>query len=173
MAAVDSGSNETLVLNIMPMLDIFSILILFLLMSFSTDPVNHSITQGLDIPESVTLRSLDEIPIITVTKTELRFNEKKVASVDPATGDFTQEDKRGGQGALLGLYDELEKMSEKNKERRRQKLSEVEDPDSISPDALTMEIDKKHDFVVLRRVMKSAQQAEFISFKLMVLKEPE
>lgn len=170
MATASSGSEETLSLNIMPMLDIFSILILFLLMSFSTDPVSHDITQGIEVPTSVTLLSLDEIPTVTVTRDELRFSDKKVADIDPATGDFTQADRRGGQGALLGLFDELEKMSEASKKRK--KLSDKTDDDQEKPpDALTMEIDKSHKYVILRRILKSAQQAEFIAFKLMVTKE--
>ena len=171
MASVDSGSQDTLSLNIMPMLDVFSILILFLLMSFSTDPVSHSETLGLEIPTSVTLKSLDEIPTITVTAKELRFNDRKVATIDPTTGDFTQDDRRGGQGALLGLYDELQKMSEASKKRKQ--LSADPEQTQTSPDALTLEMHKTHRYVVLRRILKSAQQAEFIAFKLMVEKGNE
>ena len=171
MASVGESSQEALSLNIMPMLDVFSILILFLLMSFSTDPVNHDITSGLEIPPSLTLKSLDEIPVITATKSELRLADQKIANIDPATSDFTQEDRRGGQGALLGLFRELEKLSEAQKKRKR--LSESEDSDTEPPESLTMEIDKEHNFVILRRIMKSAQQAEFIAFKLMVTKTSE
>lgn len=170
MASV-GDSQETLSLNIMPMLDVFSILILFLLMSFSTDPVSHDITSGLVIPESLTLRSLDEIPVITATKSELRLADQKIASIDPATGDFTQADRRGGQGALLGLFNELNELNEANKKRK--KPSRDDEDSDTPPDSLTMEIDKEHDFVILRRIMKSAQQAEFIAFKLMVTKTSE
>lgn len=175
MASVDSGSQEALSLNIMPMLDVFSILILFLLMSFSTDPVSHSETLGLEIPTSITLKSLDEIPTITVTAKELRFSDRKVADIDPATGDFTQADRRGGQGALLSLYDELAKMSEANKKRKRLSLDEEDKAKqgASSLDALTLEMHKTHRYVVLRRILKSAQQAEFIAFKLMVEKGGE
>lgn len=173
MASVGSDSEEGLSLNIMPMLDVFSILILFLLMSFSTDPVSHDITSGLVVPESLTIRSLDEIPVITASKSELRVADQKVASIDPATSDFTQEDRRGGQGALLGLHQELTKIAEANKKRKRAKVEQEEDDPDLPPDSLTMEIDKEHHFVILRRIMKSAQQAEFVAFKLMVTKNSE
>lgn len=167
MASVDADGGETLSLNIMPMLDIFSILILFLLMSFSTDPVNHDITSGLEMPDSMTLRSLDEVPKITVTKTELRYNDKKIASIDPRNGDFTKESM--DQGAVRPLYDELVKLAEANKKRKKAPV----DGTSPQADALTIEMDKKHKFVVMRRMMISAQQAEFIAFKLMVAKVKE
>jgi biopolymer transport protein ExbD len=170
MASVDSEAGETLSLNIMPMLDIFSILILFLLMSFSTDPVNHDITAGLEMPDSVSLRSLDEIPKITVTRDSLRYQDKKIADIDPKTGDFFEKFKT--QGAVKPLFDELEKLAEANKKRK--KLSSAEEQkDKPQTDALTMEMDKRNKFVLMRRVMKSAQQAEFIAFKLMVAKTSE
>lgn len=169
MASVDSGSDETLSLNIMPMLDIFSILILFLLMSFSTDPVSHDVTAGLEMPESVTLRSLDEIPKIIVTKKELRFMDKKIADIDPATGDFVES--ATTQGAVKLLFDELEILAEAN--QKRKKLSDEDNENAPQTDALTMEMDKDHNFVVMRRIMKSAQQASFIAFKLMVAKSSE
>jgi len=169
MASVDTESGETLSLNIMPMLDIFSILILFLLMSFSTDPVSHDVTAGLEMPDSMTLRSLDEIPKVTLTRESLRYMDKKVAVVDPSTGDF--EERYKTQGAVKTLYDELIKLAEANKKRK--KISEEELEGKPQTDALTMEMDKRNKFVLMRRVMKAAQQAEFIAFKLMVSKTSE
>ena len=61
MASVSSESGDNLELNLMPMLDIFSILITFLLMSYSTDPVSYDINAGTELPESITLTSLDEL----------------------------------------------------------------------------------------------------------------
>jgi hypothetical protein len=168
MASVDADSGETLSLNIMPMLDIFSILILFLLMSFSTDPVSHDITAGLEMPDSLTLRSLDEVPKITVTATELRYNDKKIAAIDSKSGDFVKSSL--DQGAVRPLYDELEKLAEANKKRKK---VPVDGEPSPQTDALTIEMDKRHKFIVMKRMMISASQAEFIAFKLMVAKLSE
>ena len=171
MASV-GDSGESLSLNIMPMLDIFSILILFLLMSFSSDPVNHDITLGLEIPVSKTFRSLDDIPKITVTKQFLYYDNKKIADIDPATDDFTFESFRGSQGALYSLFGELESLREAQIKRRSVMEADDQDLDDRSQqvESLTLEIDKSLNFIILKRVMKSAQQAEFISFKLMVEK---
>lgn len=171
MAQAAGSSEETIAINIMPLLDVFSILIIFLLMNFSTDPSKYEPVKGIEIPKSATLLSLDEVPIITVTKEELRFNGVNIASInlDSPLKDFDIKDKKGGQGAIYALFQELEKMNEANKKRKRLTGSNT-DPDA-PPDALTLEMDKSHNFVILRRIMKSAQQAEFISFKLMVNKK--
>ncbi|MBP9707693.1 MAG: biopolymer transporter ExbD [Oligoflexales bacterium] len=159
MASVDSQGDR---LNLMPMLDIFSILITFLLMSFSADPINHDLNEGVELPDSKSLAALDEIPAIIVSKNEVYVNDKKVASI--VGSDISQDELRGGQGAVVALYEELKKLAETNK-----KYKKADEPSQL--DALTLEMDKGHNFKLLKRVMLSAQQAEFIAFKLMVEKE--
>ena len=177
MASVGGEGGDSLALNIMPMLDIFSILILFLLMNFSSDPVNHDVTAGLEIPLSMTFTSLDAIPMITVLKEHLLYDGNKIADIDPGTEDFTKESRRGGQGGLLLLYEELSELR-----KSQQKRSSVLDDGLAGIDgeerdteveSLTLEVDKSLNFIILKRIMLSAQQAEFIAFKLMVEKPGE
>lgn len=157
-------SKEAISLFMTPMLDIFSILITFLLMSFSTDPVSHDVNPGLELPTSLTFVSLDEVPAIVVTKTELLVNEKKVSTI--VNGDIAEADR--SQGAILPLHDELKKLAEANK-----RLAASRDATKSKPGSLTMEMDKTHKFVIARRVMLTAQQSEFVTFKLEVAKEAQ
>jgi hypothetical protein len=166
MASAGGGSKDTLSLNLYPMLDIFSILITFLLMSFSSDPVTHDVDAGIELPESTTIIALDEIPTIVVTKTELRVNDKKVADI--VAGDVPEKDRT--QGAIYPVFDELKKLAESTK--RLNTKVRTDDPNAKgSTGALTMEMDKSHRFKLMKRIMLSAQQADFVQFKLMVQKE--
>ena len=167
MAAVGGGSKDQLELNLYPMMDIFSILITFLLMSYSTDPVNHDVKAGIELPESMTVVALDEIPAITVTKTEIIVNDKPVAKL--MNGDVTDADRgESHQGAIRPVFDELKKVAEANK---RLSTAARNDPASIGKTGeLTMEMDKEHRFKLMKRIMLSAQQAEFVTFKMMVTK---
>lgn len=158
MASVGGDDSETISLNIMPLLDIFSILILFLLMSFSTEPVSYDVTQGVELPMSNTLTSLDEVPALRVTRDQLMVNDKKVVSI--RGGELDKHAKF--QGAIYPVYKELVKLSKANRKVRENKEAPLE---------ITMEVDKRHDFKLVKKVMKSAQQAEFIKFNLMVAKE--
>jgi hypothetical protein len=148
----------------MPMLDIFSILITFLLMSYSTDPVSHDVPSGLELPESVTLSALDELPSIIVTKTEIMVNDKKVATI--VGGDVAKADMN--QGAVYPVFQELEKLAASTKNALRGRLDEI---NKAKLSSLTMEMDQQHRFVLMRRIMLDAQQAEFITFKLVVNKQ--
>lgn len=158
MAAVSDGGGDALALNIMPLLDIFSILILFLLMSFSNDPLTHDVRQGLELPDSKTLTSLDEVPAIVVTKSEILVNDKKVTTI--LNGDVQERDR--SQGAIFPLFTELQKVAEITEKASRKKTSK-----NIP---ITLEMDKGHSFKLLKRIMLSGQQAKFVTFKLMVSK---
>jgi biopolymer transport protein ExbD len=164
MAGVSTESGDTLSLNLMPMLDIFSILITFLLMSYSTDPVSYDVNSGVELPESTTLSSLDEIPTIKVTKTDIIINDKKVANI--IGGDV--EEKNRQQGAVYPVFQELQKLAEATKRLLHGRLSEA-DKNRLS--TLTMEMDQAHNFKLMKRIMLAAQQAEYITFKLMVAKQ--
>lgn len=158
MASVGSENGDVVSLNIMPLLDIFSILILFLLMSFSTDPVSHDINGAVDLPDSDTLRSLDEVPTIILTRKEIFVNDKKISTL--INGDVPK--RQGAQGAIFPLFVELEKLSKANKRMTKKKS-----------DVLTVESDKGHKYALLKKVMLSAQQADFTVFKMMVAKRSD
>lgn len=165
MAGVSTGDGGTnLRLNIMPMLDVFSILVTFLLMSYSTDPVSYDVTSGLELPDSATMTALDEIPVISVTQNEILVNDKKVAAI--LDGDVQKKDR--SQGAVYPVFEELEKLAKANKRLMEQGSSEV---DKAKMSTLTMEMDQSHQFKLMKRIMLSAQQAEFITFKLMVARQ--
>jgi biopolymer transport protein ExbD len=159
MASVSSDDGDSIALNIMPMLDIFSILILFLLMSFSSDPISHDVTKDLELPYSKTIISLDEIPTVIVSKSHVMVNDKKVAKI--VDGSIAAEALT--QGAVYPLYQELEKLAESNK--RFQKV------DDDSPLGLAMEFDKSLTFKVMKKVLIAAQQSDFVKLKLMVSKQ--
>lgn len=166
MASVNTENSDGLSLNLMPMLDIFSILITFLLMSYSTDPVSYDVNSGIELPESMTLATLDEIPTITVSKTEIKVNDKVVATIQG--GDVPEKDRT--QGAVYPVFTELEKIAEANKRVLRRSATEAE---KAKLSTLTMEMDEKHQFKLMKRIMLAAQQAEFITFKLMVARTGE
>ena len=163
MAGVSTDDSDGLTLNVMPMLDIFSILMTFLLMSYSTDPVQYDVNAGVELPESTTMSALDEVPTVIVTKDEILVNDKKIASI--FGGDVPEKDRN--QGAVYAVYEELDKLAKANKRLQNLTAQELKSKTST----LTMEMDEGHRFQLMKRIMLSAQQAEFVTFKLMVARE--
>jgi biopolymer transport protein ExbD len=165
VASAGNQSNETISLNLNPMLDVFSILITFLLMSFSTDPVSHDVNPALELPDSLTSSALDEVPAIVVTPSEILVNDKKIAGL--IDGDV--EERYRSQGAILPLFETLKQLAEVNE--RVNKLARGKNSDKSTLNKITMEMDKKHKFKLMKRIMLTAQQAEFVTFKLAVARE--
>ncbi len=158
-----TGGSEGISLDLKPMLDVFSVLITFLLMTFSSDPVSHDVSPGIELPESKTIVSLDEIPSITVTKGEIKVGDIKVANI--IAGDV--EEKARTQGAIYPLYEELVKLMKTNVKV----MERLGIKDEVKVGTITMEMDESHRFKLMKRIMLSGQQAEFITFKLMVAKQ--
>lgn len=166
MASVGGDGGETLSLNIMPMLDIFSILLTFLLMSYSTDPTNYDIDENLELPDSVTLVTMDEVPSIVVNRDRVFVNDVKI--IDLVNGRVPESEIQ--QGAVYPVYKELKKLAVQN-QKVAETLTDEQDKKKAKPGTLTIEMDRKHDFRLLKRIMLAGQQAEFIKFKLLVAKE--
>ncbi len=164
MASAGGDSGETLSLNLTPMLDIFSILVTFLLMSYSTDPTNHDIDQNLELPDSITLVNMDEVPSLVVNKNEILVNNKKIVTLE--NGKVPKADIQ--QGAVFPVYQELVEIAKVNKQAAALLRGEEK---KTKPGEITIEMDKNHDFEILRRLMLAGQQAEFITYKLLVAKE--
>ena len=169
MASFENNKgSDSISLNLTPMLDVFSILVTFLLMTYSTDPVSHSTREDIALPMSSTIAVLDEIPAVSVTKKELWLNDSKITDV--IGGDVPETDRH--QGAIMPLYKELVKIKEVN-----DRVLESLDPGSKNKKSkkgtLTMEMDSGHNFKLMKRIMLSGQQAEFLTFKLVVSKPVE
>ncbi len=162
MAVSGGATSETIALPITPMLDIFSILVTFLLMSYSSDPISHDPNPALELPDSQTTVSLDEIPAVIVSKNEILVNDKKVVTVIGGTVDKLHTT----QGAIYPLFQELVKLNTTNKNYAD---ASSQSKDKVS--TLTLEMDKNHRFELMKMIMLSAQQAKFITFKLVVSKE--
>ena len=165
MASAGGGNSDTLSLNLTPMLDIFSILVTFLLMSYSTDPVNHDVDTDLELPASATLERLDEIPSIIVNRKQILINDQPI--VELVGGDVPENAR--DQGAIRPVFEVLEKIAEQN----RQAYQSLGIEEKKKAGTLTMEMDKDHNFKLIKRIMISAEQAEFTRFKLVVSKTTE
>ena len=157
------GNGETLSLNLYPILDIFSILICFLLMNFSTQSQSVETGGNLELPISEVKMSLDEAASVSVSQKDVTI-QGGVSIPLMANGDVSPD--QVDQGALKVAYQEFKKLktSQETLKNRDKSLS----LNNLAFHTLTLEADKKAKFQILKRIMLSGQQAEFISWKLAV-----
>ncbi len=163
--AGDLGTNskEKFSLNLYPMIDIFSILICFLLMNFSTQGESVETRKGLELPRSEVRMSLDTAATVSISQTDITVQSAVTIPI-MANGDVAESELV--QGGLKRAYTVLQQVRTSNETLKNRNqalgLSEAE------IDTLTLEADKKTTFKLIKRVMLTAQQADFISWKLAV-----
>lgn len=169
MAGADIGGKDSFSLNLYPMLDVFSILIVFLLMNFSVSGESTEVSANLELPQSSVKLSLDSAASVAITKSEIVIQGGTTIPLTPDSSDVVESFKKDGQGAIRMAYDEFKKIRDHNQAlTNRQKNLPLTKKDNST---LTMQSDKIIPYRIIKRVLASAQQAEFISWKFAVQKK--
>jgi biopolymer transport protein ExbD len=150
-------------LNITPMMDMMTIILVFLLKSFSSTSSTITFDQNLKVPSSTTQLKPKEAISVTVTKKVILVEGDGVAPitggrVDPAV-------KRDGENGyfITPLVDLLEKHA-----RREKKVAELT---GVPWDAQLMLVaDQTIPYRLLTEVLYSCGQAGYANYRLLVLK---
>jgi len=169
MAGVDVGGKDSFSLNLYPMLDVFSILIVFLLMNFSVSGESAEVSANLELPQSSVKLSLDSAATVAITKSDIVIQGGLSIPLTRDSQDVVDIYKKDGQGAIRKAYDEFKKLRAQNETlKNRQKNLGLTSADIST---LVMQADKSIPYRIIKRVLASAQQAEFIAWKFAVQKK--
>lgn len=161
------GKSVDLRLNVVPFVDIMTILVTFLLMVFSASGELISAQRGLELPSATNKDKLKKAPIIIVTRDHVTFEGQQMATVGDLEEDSSMEWK------IIELYDRLRQEKTAFKLEGYQSLSDRErsfcenpkpnpKPSEICLDGLIiLQADKQTSAKVLNRVVKTAYAAEY------------
>ncbi len=157
-------------LNIMPMMDMMTILLVFLLKQFSMQASAMAMSDGLALPSSIVERTGPPAVNITVTQNAILVEGDAVAPVR-TTGSERAVDpsvKRDGANGyyITPLVDVLTKHA-----NRLKKISAL-GGSAFDNTAMVM-IDKGTPYRLLTEVLYSAGQAEFRNYRLVVIKKTQ
>ncbi len=156
--ATDEGGG----LNMNSLMDIMTILLVFLLKSYSTNPVQFKSSEDLKLPTSTAQMMPTETTAVTVTANGIMVDDEPVMTIQNAV---VPESQRSSGGYLIDpLYQALQlavehqkKISKFNKKLEFQGL-------------ITIISDREVPFSLLSQVMYTAGQAQFSKFKFAVIK---
>ena len=161
-------------LNITSMMDMMTIILVFLLKSYSTQDISVAPSEDLELPVS-SVKKAPEIAVnVVVSKKSIVVDGVQVLNLETVPDEDNPgqkkvqvpEDERNGQLIDL-LLDELSKKAETAKDLGQQTGSD----DYAFKGRLLIQCDKKLPFEVLRQVMYTAGQAQFSEFKFVVYKQ--
>jgi len=156
-------------LNLTPFVDMMTILVTFLLMVFGSSSLLQA-QKGLELPIAMARETLQQAPVIIVTKSEITYQGQLVATVDSVLRDDSPTFK------IDALFERLDAAAKKIKEdvalgrQPKDLIKACEDaksnirpaPGKICPDGLAiLQADESTDARLINKIVNTAKAAGF------------
>ncbi len=169
-SATGKGRATNISLNLVPFVDMMTMLVCFLLMVFSSTGQLLQAQKGLDLPIAEARETLQQAPVIIVTKSEITYQGQLVATVDSALRDDSPTFK------IDALFERLHDAAEKIRAdiglgRIPKDLAKACDdaknqirpqPGKICPDGLAiLQADEATDARLINKIVNTAKAAGF------------
>jgi biopolymer transport protein ExbD len=164
------GRASNISLNLTPFVDMMTILVTFLLMVFSSTGQLLQAQKGLELPMAENHDTLQQAPVIIVSKTDISYQGQMVATVESVLKDDSPTFK------IDALFERLDAASKKIKEevgfgklpKDLQKACEDAkqnirpQPGHICPDGLAiLQADEGTDVRLINKIVNTAKAAGF------------
>jgi biopolymer transport protein ExbD len=160
-------------LNITSMMDMFTIILVFLLKSYSTEDISVAASADLQLPTSTAATRPELAVNLIVTKTQIIVDGVPVMQLTMIPDDenpgqeliAVPEDEKKGQ-MITRLYDRLLEKAEQAKALGEASGSKTHE----FKGRILLQCDKTLPFSVIREAMYTAGQAQFGEFRFVVYK---
>ena len=154
-----NNKKTTFVLQLTAMVDMFTILIVFLLKSFSTSSVTITPHKNLQLPHSTAYKEPIEALRLVIAMDGIYVDDKKVVEVVEGHIDKQQIDANDAD-FIRGLYEELDRQATRSKE-----IAEKNE-DVAFDGKIVMQADARLDYALIKKVMYTSSLAGFADMKL-------
>lgn len=159
---MDRRVPSTFKIQITSMVDMFVILLVFLLKSYSTSPVQINPSSDLNLPQSSTETDPEDVVKIVVSKSGIFIDDKKI--LDLENGEFVVKDLDPDDGQFVTpLYKALDAQAQVTKYIAG-KNEAVEFDGKV-----LMQADKDLNYAVLQKVFYTSTLAGYSDMKLAVI----
>ena len=156
------NKKSTFILQLTAMVDMFTIIIVFLLKSFSTSAVNITPQKGLTLPQSSSYVNPVEGIKLVISKSGIFVEDKLIVPLQD--GQLTAEQVESTDNQFIKeLFTALDKQAEKSKE-----ISE-QNKDYKFEGKIVMQADSQLDYGLLKKVMYTSSMAGYGDMKLATL----
>ncbi len=151
--------NTSFALNINSMTDMFTIMLVFLLQTYSTNPFEVKPQNNLRLPSSSVDKSPDEAIDISINSSVLKFKDLSLTTLKDGKFDTSQLDPQD-QEVIKPLLDKLTAVAKENENST--------DPNKKKGE-LILQADRSLSYGTLKKVMYTASAAGFPKVKLAVV----
>jgi biopolymer transport protein ExbD len=165
-----SGGQEEVALQITSMADIFTILLVFLLKSYSVSAIDIDVGKEIKLPVATGGTESVEAMKVQVTETGITLEGKPVVKFEkyaPRAGEISKD------GSMPELVKALKAEREKQRQIASAAVKQGEKPEEAVKknfdSKLLVIADKKVPYHLLKNVLASASEMDFTDFKLVVV----
>jgi biopolymer transport protein ExbD len=144
-------------LNITSMMDMFTIILIFLLFSFSSKPELTGLDKNMELPQSTAKTDFQETIKLILSRSTLKMGDQILATLDhDSIVGLNPKDLKSSD-----LYRELSNWAETSPDRVN---------DQTDPQPILLLCDRRLPFKTINHITKTAALAGFPNFQLAVLK---
>jgi biopolymer transport protein ExbD len=164
------------ILSLTAMVDLFTVLVVFLLQNYATTGQVLEIPEGVDLPQAAQVKELKPTNVVIVTKTEILVNNTKVADfaqvkaqtewmIEPIK-QKVEELIRQGEKDKVSVASQFKNAVEKIKSGDKKEEEQIDEHRRM-----TIQADKKLDFLTLKKIMYSVTEGGVYEINFAVMKE--
>ncbi len=159
---MDKRSPSTFKIQITSMVDMFVILLVFLLKSYSTSPVNITPSDKLTLPASTSAKDPQDVLKLVVSKVGIFVDDKKIVDLNQGILDVKDVDASDTQ-FIRSLYNELDGQAQKARQ-----IASVNEEIEFDGKVI-MQADRHLPYELLRKVMYTSMMAGYSDVKIAVV----
>ena len=164
--ARQSAMGDATELDLIPIMGLFTAMVLYLVQSYASDPVNIHPGQDTQLPKSSSKLHLEEAVQVAISSRMILVNNKIVARVrNGRVAAKYKRDRNPAQMFIEPLYNKLK--AEAQKQKTIAKYNKKQQFRGL----LTVIGDKRVPFRLLTEVLYTAGQAEYGQYKFAIIKQ--
>lgn len=153
--------NEDMALQITSMADIFTIILVFLLKSFSTSVTSISPSNDVVLPSALNSDEVVDSMKLEISPSVILIDDKPITTMREFRFEASDVERDGTARSLNStLIRERKKRPEKDAEGK-----------PVNPSQILVLADQKTPYATLKAVLNSASSSGFTEFKLVVVKD--
>ncbi|MBI3534513.1 MAG: biopolymer transporter ExbD [Deltaproteobacteria bacterium] len=170
-------------LQLTSMLDIFIVVLIFLLKIYAVSTNSFSTVNGIKLPYSFSLDTPPDTLQVIITPEGLTFENNRIidfiqtaseAGSSNSVYTFKTSDLDEGGRRIVALYDALLKAKEKSELLRLKSKARDEKGKPLPFEGfLAIQADKSVRYDIIRKIMYTAATADFKTFRFLALKHEE
>lgn len=161
---MDRRSSGSFKIQITSMVDMFVILLVFLLKSYSTSPVNITPKEGMQMPVSTATTDPVDVVKLIVSEDAVFVEDKKVMDLEKGRVPASVVDRNDPQ-FLRPLFDALDERA-----KLAQSISKVNDSFEFDGKVL-LQADRGLSYNILQNIMYTSMMAGYANVKLAVVQK--